>query len=272
MIARRVSCTRAALVLGLALALAGCRPPTPIPPSVPLDVPSLLSGLAATAEARRSLRARTRISIEAPDLEFDRPQRLAVERPGSMRVEILGLFSQIAAVLVVRDGRYQLWESGARDFEEGPVTSGLLWRVARVALDPQDAIALLLGAPAPLAWLEPGPARWDGLLFDVDFLDEQRELRERLSFDQAGRLRRFERFNPIGELVWSAAFDDHRDLEGGDGAMHAFAHEVKLYFPREGAEVEIEFDDVELDGDLAPALFELRRAHARADSHGVVAR
>jgi len=195
-----------------------------------------------------------------------------VKRPDSMRVEILGLFSQIAAVLVVRDGRYQLWESGARDFEEGPVTVDLLWRVARVALAPEDAIALLLGAPTPLGWLEPGPARWDGPLFDVDFVDGDRGLRERLGFDELGRLRRFERFDGRGELVWSAAFDDHRPLAGGDGAVHAFAHDVKLYFPREEARVEIEFDDVELDGDLAPTLFELVRARDRAALGGARAR
>lgn len=258
--------------LVLVCGIAACRtPPPPMPPE-PLDVRGLLANLESTARARSTVRARTRISIEAPDLEFDRPQRLAVKRPDSMRVEILGLFSQIAAVLVVRDGRYQLWESGARDLEEGPVTIDLLWRVARVALAPEDAIALLLGAPRPLGWLEAGPARWDGPLFDVDLLDDGRGVRERLSFDALGRLRRFERFDAVGALVWSAAFDDHRPLEGGDGEVHAFAHEVRLYFPREDARVEIAFDDVELDGELSPGLFELVRTRDRASLDGAPAR
>jgi hypothetical protein len=171
-------------------------------------------------------------------------------------------------VLVVRDGRYQLWESGAPAIQQGPVTPSLLWRVARVALTPEEAVDLLLGVPRPMPWLSLGASGWVGETFDVERGDDEGRLFERLRFDAEGRLRGFERFDGAGSLVWSARFDDHRPLMGGNGAMQSFAHTVELRFPVERAVVEVEYRDVELDPTLSSGLFELGGAR-RADAAGM---
>jgi hypothetical protein len=183
---------------------------------------------------------------------------MAVERPDRMRVEVLGLFSQLAALLVSKDGRYQLYEAGQEEWEEGPVTADLLWRVARIDLTPNDAVAILLGAPHIGAELSPGTSRWDQDAFlSIDLIDEQRRLRERVVFDASGELRELTRFDTIGALVWQARFDDHRPLEGGDGGVRNFAHRVELDFPNQRASALLTFQAVELDPDLDAALFEL---------------
>lgn len=255
-LARRLPAAATTLCVSLALLLAGCKTP-PRAPRPDLDPAALVEGLAALADSRSGLRGRARLSIDAPDLEVSRPQRIAAVRPGRLRVEILGLFNQVAAVLVVREGTYQLWESGAPRVQEGAVTPSLLWRVARVALAPEEAVDLLLGTPRPIGWLEPGPARWIGDRFDVERVDAEGRLFERVSFDAEQRLRGFERFDGAGHLVWSARFDDHRPLMGGSGAMQSFAHAVELRFPFERAVVDVDFKDVELDPELPPGLFEL---------------
>jgi len=251
------------LLLATIALLAACKTPTPPVPRPDLDAGALIAGLEAAAGARNGLRARARLAIDAPDLRVSRPQRIAAVRPGTLRVEILGLFRQVAAVLVVRDGVYQLWESGSPEIQQGPVTPNLLWRIARVALAPEEAVDLLLGTPRPAPGLAVGAARWWKSRFDVERVDAEGALFERASFDAEGRLRGFERFGATGELVWSATFDEHRPLMGGDGAMQSFAHSVKLRFPAEGAEVDVEFDDVQLDPELAPSLFELAPASRR---------
>jgi hypothetical protein len=164
----------------------------------------------------------------------------------------------------VHDGTYQLWESGAREIQQGPVTPALLWHVARVALAPEEAVDLLLGAPRPVPGLTIGASGWAASRFEIERLTDDGELAERIRFDGAGRLRGFERFDLRGDLVWGATFDDHRPLMGGDGAMQSFAHEVRLRFPAEGARVDVEFEQVQLDPELAPGLFELGR-RSRAD-------
>ena len=109
-----------ALALGLVfcgLGLAsGCRTPLPETRLGEGDPrpQQLLENLGAGREAVPALRARARVAIDAPDLKLSRPQRLAVARPGRLRVEVLGLFGQLAAVLVADRGRYQLYERGSR--------------------------------------------------------------------------------------------------------------------------------------------------------------
>ncbi len=260
----------AACLCGL-LATAACRKPPPAP-RPDLDAGALIAELEGAEAQRRGLRAKARLAIQAPDLEVSRPQRIAVQRPATLRVEILGLFNQVAAVLVVHDGVYQLWESGASAIQQGRVTPALLWRVARVALAPDEAVDLLLGAPRLDPTLVIGRSGWGPLLFDVDRVDAAGALRERVGFDAEGRLRGFERFDPTGALVWSATFDDHRPLMGGDGAMQSFAHVVRLRFPAEGARVDVEYKSVQLDPELAPSLFRLGQSAGDAtDSRAIAA-
>lgn len=241
----------------LSILALGCQ--TPLPPRELLDPEdprprALMAALQKRASERSSLSGALRLSLDAPDLTFRRPQRLALRRPSDLRVEVLGLFGQIAAVLVTDGVTYQSFDARRGGFESGVVTPDLLWRVARFAMRPEEVVDLLLGAPQPSA-----VARFAGAFAEprngvsVVYRDEARRLSERFGFDDRGRLIEFVRFAKNGQVVWKARFDDYRDVSGS-----AFAFDVRLSFPEVDAKASLRFDHAALDVALGDEIFALR--------------
>jgi len=251
---RRAAAALAALVL-----VAGCRTLAPPPPGVPLAVDdsrveALLGELERRAEERRSMRAAARLFLDAPDLRFRRPQRVVAERPDRLRIETVGLFGQLVAVLVTGGGHYQLYDVGSRDLEQGPLTPALLWRVARVELRAEQAVELLLGAPS--RWpgsVVVGARELDDGSIAVALKAEQGSLRQRFRFDAEGRLRHMSQIGESGEPLWEASFDDYRELAGAPFAFH-----VELHFPHLEAHAVFTFKGVELDPALPEDVFSLK--------------
>ncbi len=254
------------LLISGSIVTSGCQTPTPVPPREPLDAidprpAALIEALETTAAARTSLQGALQFSLDAPDLHFRRPQRLALRRPADLRVEILGLFGQIAAVLVTNGVTYATFDASRGSVESGDVTPDILWRTARIGLRPGEAVDLLLGAPRPSedAFFADAFASPAGGV-SVDFRDEQGRLRERFDFDVKGRLREFVRYAASGDVAWEAKFDDYRDVSGSP-----FAFEVRLKFPELDARASLRFDHAVLDPVLADDLFALRMS-GNADS------
>jgi hypothetical protein len=222
-------------------------------------VTALLAGLRTAALERRSLIASARLSLDAPDLRFRRPQRIAVRRPADLRIEILGLFGQIAAVLVTDGSRYQLWNSSMQGdaesgVEQGEVSRELLWAVARVDLLPEEAVSLLLGVPVPTSALTPVAAAETQTGGVEVVLGSDPEAGDQVvEFDREGRLTRASSRDANGRLLWQAEFADYREV-GSD----LFAHEVSIDFPRFGARAALRFDSAELNRELSSEVFALR--------------
>ena len=129
---------RAALLVSGALAslcfASACHTPSPGVPLAPDDpLPAaLLRSLHQRSLVLESIRGVANLSVDSPELRFRRPQRFAAQRPASLRVETLGLFSQVAAVLVTRGGRYQFFDASNAGVQEGPVSDDLLAQVAGI--------------------------------------------------------------------------------------------------------------------------------------------
>jgi hypothetical protein len=241
------------------LCLVGCRTLPPLEPGTPIAVGDprverLLDELERRGQERRSMRGLARLSLDAPDLRLRRPQRVAAERPDRLRVEILGLFSQVAAVLVTGDRHYRFYDIGSRALEEGPLTPELLWRLARVELRADQAIELLLATPG--RWpgsVAVGAREMDDGSIAIALADAAGGMRQRLGFDAQGRLRRASLFGEFGQMLWEASFDDYRMLEGGP-----FAFRLELYFPRLEARATFAFTRAELNPDLPEDVFTLK--------------
>ena len=92
---------RALLPLLVSLLGAGCaswqageREPFAELTAVPIDAPRVVAleeALEATARDRQTLVGAADVALSSPEFGFSRPQRIAIARPASLRVEILGL-------------------------------------------------------------------------------------------------------------------------------------------------------------------------------------
>lgn len=247
MIRRALAC---AALVGLVL---GCRTTPPAWSPLAADDPraaALVEAQAARRDARQGLRATARVRFEGGQgAGFFARELLLLERPARMRVEVLGILGQRVAVLASDGDAYALWRAETRSFERGEVHPGILLEVAGVPLRPEEAVGLLLGAPA-LPAATPRASRADGRGAVRLAWEEAGWLRV-AEFDAEGRLRAW-RVGREGEAWLEARWDDFREAAGG-----AFAHRVELDFPAASQSARVDFHEVELNPALPAHLFRL---------------
>jgi hypothetical protein len=235
----------------LARACASDRAPTATP-LAPGDTraAALFAALSADAAARQSLRGVARLAIDGPAGSARVRQILALERPARLRVEILGLLDQTQAVLSTDGTRYRLVRSQDRSVEQGAVYDALLADVAGLAVTPEEAVRILLGAPwSEDARFEAAAALSDGgmrlVLRRAGALE-----REQLDCDAAGHLQRWTLLGADGDALLDARYDGFDALDDA-----TFPREVEVRDARTGASVHVAWSRVELNPVLAPALF-----------------
>lgn len=253
--ARLASVAAAGIVSALLLGCAASRPPRPAPLLAGDVRPlALLESLARAGEARHSLRGVARLGIEGPAGEGRAKQLLLVERPAQLRVEILGLLDQRIAVLTTDGAEYRLFRAEDRSLTGGPVHAALLWEVAGLAVTPEQAVRLLLGAPAlPAdARLVAGSQLADGRV-ELTLRGPEAAESVRVAFDPAGRLVAWTLFGVGDEPLQEARWSDHRSV--GDDE---FPYRIELEEHTTGARAQVRFLTVELNPVLSPELFELR--------------
>lgn len=204
-------------------------------------------------DQHQSLSAALRVSLDAPDLRLRRPQRLALVRPTHLRVEVLGLFGQVAAVLVSDGATYQFFDARNGAVQSGPVSRHIFWDLARVDLTPQEVVELLMGAPIPNpSWQRAGTFALPEDAVSVDYVDASGVLRQQFDFDAEGLPRAVRSYDEMGRQVWSAGYDDYRDVDGS-----VFPFLVTLESERVEASARFAFQTVSLDPELPDALFQL---------------
>jgi hypothetical protein len=249
---------RAALLVALLLVASACRTVIPAIPLAP-DDPRPAAFLAQWDEAvqeRRSLRGRARLAVDGDDgdIRLRSDEIVVLERPARLRVEVQGFLNQTAAVITTDGERFEIFRSGDRSYETGMVHPALLWQEAHLALTPEEAVEVLLGAPAPGAGLVPAGAVDVGEgLIRMDLVDAERRVQQRAAFDTAARLREFEVVDDDGAVLWRARFDDYAAVDGVP-----FAHAIVLDVTAGVTHVEISLRDVELNPELPPDIFRLR--------------
>jgi len=248
------------LLVGLAVALlaVSCRTPAPLSSPQPLATGdprpvAWMASLAQSAESRQALRAHSRLALDSPDLRFRRPQRLLVQQPAELRVEVFGLFGQVAAVLVTDGQQFEWLDASRGEVERGVVDDQLLWRLAQIDLSPREAVAVLLGVPLPREGLErrPGRSRGAGRI-EVPF-GRAGGLEQVFAFDARGRLVGVVTHDESGSELWEVSYSAYKDIAGT-----GFAHEVSLEFPGVDARSSIRFESVELNPDLSSDAFVLQ--------------
>jgi outer membrane lipoprotein-sorting protein len=249
----------AALLL-VALAGGGCRTlaPAALPPLAEDDPrpAAFLARLAELGAARSALRAQARVTIEGERRSGFARQLLLLERPARMRLEVVGPLGQRAIVLASDGVQYDLYRAERpKDIETGDVGPGILLEVAGLALTPEEAVQLALGAPltpgedAAVAGAQALP---DGAL-RVELAAPARAPRRTLEFAPDGALLRYEVRDASGPVLLAAAYSDYRDVGGA-----AFAFGITLDLPAAKGHAEIQFQSVELNPQIPAQLFRLK--------------
>jgi len=299
--ARSVPAPRARLPLPLAIArvaavllVALCAACRTAPPGgfgtgapLPLDDPRadrVLGAYLTGADARTALRGTARVALTGPDLKLNRPQNVVVEAPAKLRFEVIGLFEQLAAVLVSDGERYGFYDAATGRTERGAVTPGLLWTLAQVDVGIDEAVQILLAAPRPPAfgaraavWQEedarlgiafasspasrrsdcpPQPASgWR----DPACFGEPADLAaggDAFLFDRDGRLVELRAFEADGVLRYRARFEAYAPM-GAEGQRVEFPGVVTIESPAVRAEARFAWKRVMLTAEVSDRLFEL---------------
>jgi hypothetical protein len=244
-------------------------------------------------EGRRGLRGSARVAISGPDFKLNRPQRIVVERPASLRFEILGLFDQLAAILVTDGRRFGFFDASTGQISRGRVSSSLLWDLAKIDLSPAEAVGLLLGTPEPTpgrarsaVWLEPDGRiavafAWPSKeapeacradltsgFFDRDCFVAESSLAEGgevFFFDEAGRLVELRSLEFDGLIRFRALFEQYEVLAASGGVF--FPKRVTIRSPVVDSKARFDWKRVMLASELSDRLFTLpeRRTSGQGD-------
>lgn len=286
----------ACLVTVLACGLLACQ--TGAPPGVLQGAPLPIDDARANrvvgtyleaAASRTGLRGTARVVLAGPDFKLNRPQRIVVERPARLRFEVIGLFEQLAAVIVSDGRRYGYYDASTGEMEEGPLSPTLLWELAKVDVEVAEAVGILLGAPRP----RPGSARAAVWLEGEDrigiaFANGRRELRpdcpadperawhdaacfaeasdlvlggDAFLFDPGGRLVELRAYDAAGVLRFRARFEDYGAI--GEGAERLeFPNSVTIESPAVGSQARFAWNRVMLASGLPDRLFRLPERRA----------
>jgi len=231
-----------------------CVTPIPLQTLAPDDPRprQLLDDWVERASQRQRLRGLARLAVDRNDgsIQIRGKQLLILERPSSLRVEILGFLNQSLAVIATDGVGFEVYRAEDQSYEAGEVDENLLWNEAGIDLSPEEAVAVLLGAPISEPMPAPANAVRDGDgQIRIDLADAQGIVIQRATFGPAGHLRAFEVLDNSGAAVWAAQFGEYRDVGGV-----AFAHSIGLDVRSGKTRAEISFRKVELN---PPGLFRL---------------
>ena len=246
------------------LALAACAGPVAVP--LPRDDPrpaALLAAFAEQVSRRDGLRGDARLAVDADSpqpLHLRSHQSLVIERPASLRIEVQGMLGATLAVLAIDGSQYAFFDTGSRRFEQGPVTEAVLWRIARLSLQPDEVVAVVLGGPSlgPDLSVRAAYAMAEGGV-RIE-LEGDAGAHRALEFDAAGKLREWVARDP-DRGAWTARFDDYADVAG-----QSLAHRVSI--DTGDTQAVLQLRNVELNPSLPADIFRLDGLAARSGAEG----
>jgi outer membrane lipoprotein-sorting protein len=243
--------------VAVALLLAGCPKPA-VRPYPPPTAEQLLESLRARAERLRTLRATAKIDHFANGGERVRVKvTMLLARGGKLRIEADSPLGGALATLTTDGQQFQLLDVRNNRFLTGPAKACNVARLIRLAIPPDDVVAVLMGG-APL----PPDAKIKGAGWDPDnggrevvtlaLADGGEEIIKLDAQDKTWDVRRAERRDAQGRVLWRVTndrFGDHGGVRLPDVS--------DVQEPPHGADAEIKFRAVEPNVDLSEALFRL---------------
>lgn len=120
----------------------------PVLPLQPPPAEDLLKQVGARLQVLQGLKGLAWVKVTSTGKNFQSQEVLFVQRPGFLRIESLGSLG-IPQLYLVTDGReLNLYDPGENRYYRGPATASHLSSALPVVLEPEEAVALLLGGPS----------------------------------------------------------------------------------------------------------------------------
>ena len=212
----------------------------PQPPS-PED---LLEQVGARLQALQGLKGLAQVKISSPERTFSAQEVLFVQRPGFLRLESLGLLGTPQLYLATDGRELNLYNPGENRYYRGPATANYLSSALPVALEPKEAVALLLGG-LPFIDYEISSVRGERKegLWILELLSTSRE--ERQIFwvhPQSFHILRAEFHHRRSSRLLT--FADYRPIQG-----LLFPMRIQLTSLEPKAQISVEYQEVELNPD-----------------------
>jgi hypothetical protein len=249
--ARARACIPVVLVL-----LAGC--PRVPPPDLSRDPSALLDQIRAAQGRVQRVRGSARVQISSPSASGTVNEYAAAEKPDRVHLETLDFFGGPAAVMVAGGGRFAFYDAKEKVFYRGDATPENVSRLLPFVVPVEELVTVLCGS-APLLPGEPlEVTSRDGLLLltiGLGATGQQVAVGERATLEWS-RIRHAARAAGGGVLQDAPAYD----LEFGAFRQRSgvrFPDELKADAPAGRSHVELTWRDVEVNGQVDPALFHM---------------
>lgn len=208
---------------------------------------ALISDWQGSSAQNSSLSGLAKFEMVTPERTLKGTQVLILEKPDSLRAEVLSLFGSPMLLLAANGDRLGVHLPFENEYYTGAASAENLGRFVRLPMHLQDLVNVLLYRPPMIA----AKSVTGFALQDRGWLLERNNppYRQELFFDEQRRLVEVNYYNRSG---LSLAID-----YGGfpEGVM--FPQEFDLNFPRLETTASLKFSDVEVNGELNPDLFEL---------------
>jgi outer membrane lipoprotein-sorting protein len=242
----------AAATIAIALSLSACatRQAVNLPPSQAHD---LSVSLSQRDNAVRSMQSTAVMEYTGGGQHFKARENLTVQRPASMRVDVL---SAAGVVLVVATGGGQLavFDAGKNTLTHGAASAATLERYARIPMTPDAAVRLLLGLSPDTAMLASPPnsmtVNGDGKMLTYH---QPGGVVDELEFNGDERLETVRETLADGRIGYEVHYSDYR--AAGGGIM--FPAQVDAKFPKTGTTVKFHFENPSLNQDVPDSTFVL---------------
>jgi outer membrane lipoprotein-sorting protein len=131
-------------LLAVGLYLSGCATLPVLPPQPP-PVEDLLKQVNARLQALQGLKGLALVKVSSTGKNFQAQEVLFVQRPALLRIESLGPLGTPQLYLATDGRELSLYDPGENRYYRGPATASHLSSALPVVLEPEEAVALLLG-------------------------------------------------------------------------------------------------------------------------------
>ena len=242
----------AAATIAIALSLSACATQQVV--NLPLSQAHDLSVfLSQRDNAVHSMQSTAVMEYTGGGQHFKARENLIVQRPASMRVEVMSA-AGVVLVVAADGGQLAVFDPGKNTLMHGAGDAATLERYARIPMTPDAAVRLLLGLSPDTAMLASPPnsmtVNGDGKMLTYH---QPGGVVDELGFNGDERLETVRETLADGRIGYEVHYSEYRDAGGGI----MFPAQVDAKFPKTGAEVKFHFENPSINRDVPDSTFVL---------------